>query len=152
MVISRHPWVPPKSPVGMLQEDLWSDPWKMLVACILHNQTSRKQVDKIYQALFYNYPDAASMAKADQNFLAKLLRPLGLHNRRSKALIRFSREYLALSWKTPSDLHACGKYADDCYKIFCTGQWQDVEPTDHALNRYHDWLVKKMEADNARRT
>jgi methyl-CpG-binding domain protein 4 len=129
----------------MLQEDLWPDSWKILVACILHNQTSRKQVDKVYQDLFYNYPDASSMANADQNFLAHMLKPLGLYNRRSKSLIRFSREYSTTDWKKPSDLHACGKYADDCYKVFCTGQWKEVVPNDHALNMYHSWLLEKYE-------
>jgi methyl-CpG-binding domain protein 4 len=139
----------------MLQEDLWPNQWKILVACILHNQTSRKQVDKVYQDLFYNYPDAASLSVADQNFLARMLKPLGLHNRRSKSLIRFSREYLEVDWTKPSDLYACGKYADDCYKVFCTGKWQEVEPSDHALNMYHDFLREKFlsqEVKNARRT
>ena len=53
-------WKPPKSPIGMLQEDLWPDVWKILVACILHNQTSRKQVDKVYPKLFKDYPNPAS--------------------------------------------------------------------------------------------
>ena len=27
-------WIPPKSPHGLIQEDLWSDEWKLLVSCL----------------------------------------------------------------------------------------------------------------------
>ncbi len=139
-------WQPPKSPVGMLQEDLWPDVWKILVACILHNQTSRKQVDKVYPTLFDRYPDASSMASADVKSLAELLRPLGLYNRRANSLKRFSSEYRTLDWKKPSELYACGKYADDCYKVFCSGDWRSVDTEDGSLKRYVAWLEGEEDA------
>ena len=148
MQLKTSSWNPPKSPIGMLQEDMWPDPWRILVVCMLHNQTSRKQVNKVYQQLFCNYDSPEAMTNANPDFLAKILKPLGLYNRRSKALIRFSREYLSSEWEMPSDLYGCGKYADDCYKVFCLGMWKDVSPTDHALNDYVEWLQKK-EASNA---
>ena len=86
-------WIPPKSPVGMLQEDLWPDEWKILVACILHNLTSRKQVDKVYEQLFITYPDAQSMMHADIDKLKSIIEPLGMVNRRSKALMKFSQQF-----------------------------------------------------------
>jgi len=141
-------WQPPKSPIGMLQEDLWPDVWKILVACILHNQTSRKQVDKVYPVLFSRFPDASSMAVADVESLADLLRPLGLYNRRARSLKRFSSEYGDLSWKMPSELYACGKYADDCYRVFCSGDWKSVNTEDGSLKRYVAWL---KEGKHARR-
>ena len=128
------------SPIGMLQEEMWPDAWKILVACILHNQTSRKQVDKVYHELFDRYPDSKSMASADPADLAMLLRPLGLYNRRSKSLIRFSQEYQDKDWAMPSELYACGRYADDCYSVFCLGDWEEVESDDGSLKRYLQWL------------
>ena len=133
-------WVPPKSPVGMLQEDLWPDTWKILVACILHNQTARKQVDRVYPELFARYPDPESMAAAEPTDLAELLRPLGLYNRRSKALIRFSEDFQNKEWHMPSELYACGEYADDCYSVFCLGDWEGVQSEDGSLKRYLQWL------------
>lgn len=35
---------PPVSPFGLIQEHLYQDPWKVLVACILLNQTGGRQV------------------------------------------------------------------------------------------------------------
>ena len=72
-------WRPPRSPIGMLQEDLWPNEWKILVACLLHNQTSRKQVDKVYEELFCKYPTACSMKDADVNDLQSLIKPLGIY-------------------------------------------------------------------------
>ena len=140
-------WKPPILPVGMLQEDLWPDIWKILVACILHNQTSRKQVDKVYKELFEVYPDASSMSEADVGDLAEMLRPLGLYNRRARSLKRFSDEFNSVDWKKPSDLYACGKYADECYDVFYTGNWKKVKTEDGSLKRYVDWL---WEVENAR--
>jgi methyl-CpG-binding domain protein 4 len=88
------------------------------------------------------------MMNADPILLAKILKPLGLYNRRSKSMIRFSKEYLNSEWQLPSELYGCGKYADDCYKVFCLGNWQDVNPTDHALNDYVDWM-KSQKVSNA---
>jgi methyl-CpG-binding domain protein 4 len=139
-------WKPPKSPIGMLQEDLWPDVWKILVACILHNQTSRKQVDKVYPNLFKLYPNATVMASADVETLADLLRPLGLYNRRARSLKRFSSEYSDMNWKAPSELFACGKYADDCFNVFCSGDWKNVNTDDGSLKRYVAWLRETKNA------
>ena len=37
-------WRPPHSPFGLLEELLWDRPWRLLLCCILLNQTSRAQV------------------------------------------------------------------------------------------------------------
>jgi|18_taG_2_1085343.scaffolds.fasta_scaffold14421_4 methyl-CpG-binding domain protein 4 len=139
-------WEPPKSPVGMLQEDFWPDTWKILVACILHNQTARKQVDKVYPELFERYPSAKKMSRANPVELAELLRPLGLYNRRSKSLIRFSEDFQDKEWEMPSELYACGDYADDCYSVFCLGNWEEVESEDGSLKRYLQWLRDEYNA------
>ena len=145
--MKSNTWIPPKSPVGMLQEDLWPDEWKILVACILHNLTSRKQVDKVYKELFKNYPNAQAMSCADLSILKSMISPLGMSNRRSKALIKFSQQYIKKEWVTPKDLYGCGKYADDVWRVFIRGDWENVEPNDHALNKYHNFLKARREND-----
>jgi hypothetical protein len=37
-------WIPPVSPYGLIQEQLYRDPWKVLVACMLLNKTGGRQV------------------------------------------------------------------------------------------------------------
>ena len=135
-------WHPPKSPHDLIQESLWPNEWKILVSCLLLNLTSRKQVDKIIDHLFSEYPEPNSMSAADEDDLKEIIQSLGLANKRAKTLKRFSEEYISKKWETPKELYGCGKYADDAWRIFCRGDWKDVEPNDHALNKYHDWMVK----------
>lgn len=135
-------WHPPKSPHDLIQESLWPNEWKILVSCLLLNLTSRKQVDKIIDSLFNEYPEPNSMSSAKEDDLKEIIQSLGLANKRAKTLKRFSEEYISKKWETPKELYGCGKYADDAWRIFCRGDWEDVEPNDHALNKYHDWMVK----------
>ena len=141
MIHANHKWTLPRSPVGMLQEDLWPNEWKILVACLLHNLTTRKQVDKVYDQLFKKYPTPESMMSAVEEELQDIIKPLGMWRKRSKTLMRFSKEYLEKDWSCAADLFGCGKYANDCHRIFCLGEWKNVSPSDHALNRYHAWLA-----------
>ena len=93
----------------------------------------------VYRKLFEMYPNPVEMSNACPISIAKIVKPLGLYNRRSKSLIRFSNEFVQNQWSSPSDLHGCGKYADDSYRVFCQFDWNNVTPTDHALNDYVDW-------------
>ncbi len=139
-------WIPPKSPHGLIQEDLWPDPWKILVACLLLNLTTRKQVDKVIDGLFERYPAPRSLATAQEEDLHGMLRSLGMWRKRAKTLIRFSNEFLEADWTTAKDLYGCGKYADDAWHIFCVGDWRQVAPSDHALNDYHNFLKDELDA------
>ena len=38
--------------------------------------------------------------------------------------------------------YGIGKYGNDSYRIFCTGDWRRVKPKDRMLNLYHKWLFE----------
>ena len=81
------------------------------------------------------------MARANPAEIEEIIQPLGLSRRRSKALVQMSKDYMQKDWRDqPEVLYGIGKYASDAYRIFCKGEWQKVEPRDHALNDYHRWL------------
>lgn len=42
-------WEPPVSPFGLIEEQLFWDPWKLLAACILLNKTSGTQVPSLIE-------------------------------------------------------------------------------------------------------
>lgn len=119
----------------MLQEIYRHDPWKMLVGCILLNQTTRKQVDQIRDQLFQTWPNPAEMASADPEEVSSIIRPLGFYNKRARTLIKFSREWIETRWKEPIELHGIGKYAQDSWEIFQKNNF-DVQPTDKELIGY----------------
>jgi methyl-CpG-binding domain protein 4 len=137
-------WKPPRSPYKLIQEELCDDPWKVLVACIFCNLTRRHTAEPLLWKFFekYSTPQAASNAKIKE--LERLLQPIGLSTRRSKTLKRMSKEYIEIDWKEPIELYGIGKYANDAWKIFCTPDWKNVTPKDHALNWYHAWLMENF--------
>ena len=135
-------WIPPESPYDLLQERFWPDGWKILVVCLLLNQTSRKQVEPIIAEFFEKFPNPEALVGCDEEDLKNLIRPLGLVNRRADTLKRFSEEFVTKKWSKAKELYGCGKYADDTYEIFVTGEWKKVVPDDHALNDYYGFLLE----------
>lgn len=119
----------------MLQEIYLHDPWKMLVGCILLNQTTRTQVDSVREDLFSLWPDPIEMASADPEEIARVIKPLGLYNRRARTLIKFSREWTEKDWREPVELHGIGQYAQDSWEIFQKNNY-DIQPTDKELIGY----------------
>lgn len=133
-------WTPPRSPFNLVQETLFHDPWKLLVATIFLNKTSGKMAIPVLWQFFERYPSAEVTREADWKPVSELLKPLGLYELRAKTLIRFSDEYLTKQWRYPIELHGIGKYGNDSYRIFSVNEWRQVTPDDHMLNKYHAWL------------
>jgi len=125
----------------MTQEIYQRDPWKMMVCCILLNQTNRKQLDKVRLDFFMKFPTALEIIEADPEEISIMIAPLGFKNRRTATLIRFSTEWLNKRWYEPIELYGIGKYGQDSWEIFKKGNL-NVEPTDGVLKKY----LKKVKA------
>ncbi|XP_068605102.1 methyl-CpG-binding domain protein 4 [Brachionichthys hirsutus] len=138
-------WTPPRSPYNLVQETLFHDSWKLLVATIFLNKTSGKMAIPVLWQFFERHPSAEVTREADWKPMSELIKPLGLYELRAKTLIRFSDEYLTKKWRYPIELHGIGKYGNDSYRIFCVGEWRQVTPQDHMLNKYHSWLWENQE-------
>ncbi|XP_059167186.1 capping protein inhibiting regulator of actin dynamics-like isoform X2 [Physella acuta] len=134
-------WIPPRSPFCLVQESLFHDPWKLLIATILLNKTTGRQAIPTLWKFLNRWPLPQLACQADEEEMANLLFPIGLNYTRAKTIIRFSDEYLTKKWSYPIELHGIGKYGNDSYRIFCVNEWKQVEPADHKLNDYHQWLV-----------
>lgn len=133
-------WEPPVSPYGLLEEELYMDPWKLLVACMLLNKTSAMQVRKVIWELFKLCPTPAKAISVGTAEIQAIIQPLGLFRKRALAIQRLSEDYLYKEWSSPVELYGIGKYASDAYQIFCRGLWKSVDPEDKDLCRYVDWL------------
>ncbi|XP_028609426.1 methyl-CpG-binding domain protein 4 isoform X1 [Grammomys surdaster] len=141
-------WTPPRSPFNLVQEILFHDPWKLLIATIFLNRTSGKMAIPVLWEFLEKYPSAEVARTADWRDVSELLKPLGLYDLRAKTIIKFSDEYLTKQWRYPIELHGIGKYGNDSYRIFCVNEWKQVHPEDHKLNKYHDWLWENHEKLN----
>ena len=73
-------------------ELIYHNQFEFLCAVLLSAQTTDKAVNKITPKLFEKYPDAFKMAKANQNDLIEILKPLGLAINKSKYLINLATD------------------------------------------------------------
>ena len=138
-------WNPPKSPYNLIQERLYSDPWKILVACIFCNLTKRIHAEPYFWEILKRWPTPEKLSKADHGLLADLIKPLGLSQRRAKALTRMSYEYIHKDWKDdPTSLYGIGSYGSDAYRIFVLNDWKNTEPSDSALKNYKAWKEEQL--------
>ncbi|KAJ4719284.1 methyl-CpG-binding domain protein 4-like protein [Melia azedarach] len=142
-------WKPPRSTVGLLQEDHAHDPWRVLVICMLLNRTTGMQAGRVISDLFTLCPDAKAATKVATEEIEKVIQSLGLQKKRAMMIQRFSREYLEESWTHVTQLHGIGKYAADAYAIFCTGKWDRVSPNDYMLNYYWEFLRESKGTGNS---
>ena len=134
-------WIPPKSPYNLIQEQLWEDPWKIFVVCIFCNLTKRLTAEPYFWETLKRWPTPEKLSQANIHDLISLIKPLGLSQRRARALKRMSYEFIHKDWKDdPTTLYGIGKYGSDAYRIFCKGDWESVSPKDGALVNYHNFL------------
>lgn len=136
-------WTAPRSPFGLLQEQIYDNPWKVFVCCIFCNLTKRVQAEPYFWKVIQKWHNPKSLANADVFELQELIKPLGLSQRRATALKRMSYDFIHKNWKDdPTSLYGIGKYGSDAYWIFCRGRWKDIEPKDGALINYRNFLLE----------
>ncbi|CAG8456550.1 3154_t:CDS:2 [Funneliformis mosseae] len=138
-------FIPMPSPFNLVQETLYYDPWKLLIATMFLNRTRGSQALPLMWKFFEEYPSPQKAVLANVDKLADLLRPLGLQNTRAERIIRFSYTYLLNpDFKTPKQLFGMGKYAEDSWKLFCEkdDNWMEeygLETEDRILQLYVNW-------------
>jgi len=89
---------------------LTSDPFKTLVAEIMLQRTRSDQVTPVYQHFVGRYPTVTDLAKASQDDVAQILRPLGLAFR-AKIFKRLAQTVVDGGSETPPTL------AEDAIKL-----------------------------------
>lgn len=122
----------------LFQERLRHNPFWMIVACQLVNQTTWLQAEPAFRWMLARYLTPEALADTRPERLHRALRPLGLWRRRSAMLVKFARAWLASPPGTYNEvlgMPGCGCYAADSWAIFVE-QRLDVEPEDGMLNWY----------------
>lgn len=141
------------SPYETRQEMYREEPFKMLMVCMMLNQTDHKQVDQVRHQFFEKYPNAESLEFADEKEIVSIIKPLGFYNKRAKAWKRFATEWILLTdlygtQKPPVEeiakLHGIGKYALDSWKVFQLYEYE-TKVEDHVLNWYVEWAKEEVE-------
>ena len=88
--------VPIASPYGLLEELFGNSPWKLLLSAMLLNRTTRSQgVDAVLNTFLQRWPNPSYAASCDDmKEIARIIRPLGMKNKRARFIVEFSKEYL----------------------------------------------------------
>jgi endonuclease III len=126
---------------GRLLQDVYrDDPWRIFASCILLNQTTRTQVDRVVRRLFALWPDAYAMRGASLRAVALELEGQGMEWVKAARLIHMSDDYI--TWyetgtMLPDQIHGVGQYAIDSYDIFfCKHLNHPVPSADKELLAY----------------
>ena len=109
--------------------------WQHMVGVICLNLTNRVQVKAVLPKLFKKYPNPITFIRGHSSTQKKMLKPLGMVNKRLERLKKMSIDFLTWDYKDAKDLHGIGKYGSDSYRIFYLNEIpKDVK--DKELKRY----------------
>jgi methyl-CpG-binding domain protein 4 len=123
----------------LIQEDYLNDPWKMLVCCILLNQTTNQQVRKVLQAVFELIPNPRAASICNPILLAEVIKSTGFSKVKSERIIRMSQKWES-GFSEVTDLPGVGRYASDSWKIFIQKNLS-IQVTDKKLQAYLDSVL-----------
>ncbi|KAK5675732.1 hypothetical protein LTS10_011459 [Elasticomyces elasticus] len=79
---------------GIIQEKLWREPFWLIVAVTLLNQTGGKTAVPCFWGLKERYQTVEGMATADRDDVLEMIRHLGLQKRRTEGLLKLAKEWL----------------------------------------------------------
>lgn len=140
------------SPYSLIQEHLRDQPWRLLVAVIMLNQTSARQARPVWEEFFKIWPTPYYVWSNDPkqieqtlSRMREVLRPIGFQNRRAERIWKMTEQFI-FTWDgvDPLDLYGIGKYGADSYNIFVKGNIvEDVQ--DKELRNYVNWAKKISE-------
>lgn len=132
----------------LFQEDLKSDPFWMLVACILINRTHWRQVKPVLERLRERCPQPQRFLVCPVEEMIEIVRPLGFYNRRTSLLRRFALSWgdqPPQTWQEVMRMPGCGEYAAQSWQIFVQNEFPIGTVTDHKLQWYLDRQVEVMQ-------
>lgn len=125
----------------LIQEDYQEEPWKMLVCCILLNQTSNQQVRKVLHPVFSFIPDPLTASNCEADQLAEIIKSTGFSRIKAQRIIQMSHRWLS-GFDQVSELPGVGRYAQDSWQIFIQKN-RDLEVTDKKLFKF----LSEVESD-----
>lgn len=120
--------------IKIIQEDYSSDPWKVLVCCILLNQTSNKQVRPLIESFFTKWPNPKSLICEKDLAISEFIKTTGFQNLKAKRIKDFS-----IAWESgvrdPFKFPGIGDYGREAWMIFVDNDTSFV-PKDKKLKMY----------------
>ena len=120
--------------LDLIQTHYEDDPWKIMISCIMLNQTSNVQVRPVIKRFFEAFPTPNSLNESHQNLISAILQPTGFQNVKAKRIINFTKVWNS-GERDPNKFPGIGPYAKDSWKIFIEGK-TNFHPADKKLSAY----------------
>ena len=130
----------------LIQEDYLNNHWKMMVCCILLNQTNNKQVRPILSSVFELVPDPLSAIGCDPEVLAAVIKTTGFQNIKASRIKKLSQKWQD-GFKDVTELPGIGKYGKESWEIFVNKNLS-ITPTDKKLSAYIEAVNSKPDNSN----
>lgn len=108
-----------------------ASPYEVFVAEVLLQRTFADKVEPVFLEFVNRYPEPSTLADVSEEELADLLEPLGLHNRRARALSRIG-QLMVESGGVPADVDELlewprvGPYAANATACFGHGRRRPI--------------------------
>jgi methyl-CpG-binding domain protein 4 len=120
--------------IKIIQEDYSEDPWKVLVCCILLNQTSNKQVRPLIENFFKKWPTSKSVMVEEDSAISDFIKTTGFQNVKAKRIKQFSSAWES-GIRDPFKFPGIGDYGREAWRIFVTEDLSFI-PKDKKLKMY----------------
>jgi len=130
----------------LIQEEYLDDRWKMMVCCILLNQTNNKQVRPILSSVFELIPDPLSAIGCDPEVLAAVIKTTGFQNIKASRIKKLSQKWQD-GFNDVTELPGIGKYGKESWEIFVNKNLS-ITPTDKKLSAYIEAVDPKPDNSN----
>lgn len=131
------------------------DPYKVLVAEMMLQKTTVKQVERIFPEFVSNYPDVFSLSKAKVEEIKRIITPLGMEHRRAPLFKKLARSIVTdhqgeilPDQSMLMSFEGIGRYIANA--VLCLGFDADVPMLDtnviRVLMRVFDLKIKRSRA------
>lgn len=131
------------------------DPYRVLVAELMLQKTTVKQVEQIYPEFISKYPDALSLSRTEVEEIRKIITPLGMEHKRAPLFKKLAQSIVSVhQGKTPSDqstlmsFEGVGRYIANA--VLCLAFDADVPMLDtnviRVLMRVFDLKIQRSRA------
>ena len=120
--------------INIIQKEYERDPWKVLICCILLNQTSNKQVRPLIANFFNRWPNAESILLDEHLAISSFIKSTGFQNIKATRIKEFSCAYSS-GVRDPFKFPGIGKYGREAWRIFVDRDL-DFVPSDKKLRMY----------------
>ena len=120
--------------IDIIQKRYQGDSWRIVICCILLNQTTNVQVRPVIEKFFEKFPNPKRTLESNESEISSIIAGTGLQNQKAKRILKFSSCWYS-GERDRDKLPGVGPYAKETLRIFVDGDLNFI-PNDKKLKIY----------------